>query len=104
VHIQTTTLLPPHVIVWAEIPDTKIATLEDLHPNAPSPLPGAQSRAIGDKWLKTEYSLALKVPSVLIPIDECNTLINPAHPDYNSLKTGPVTDLAVDPRLTDHNE
>jgi RES domain-containing protein len=50
----------------------------------------AVSRALGDAWLKTNNSPALRVPTVITP-GEWNVLVNPLHPQF-SLKwvvTGP---------------
>ena len=44
------------------------------------PAPPATAR-IGDEWLDRGLSLALQVPSVIVP-EERNFLLNPAHPDY----------------------
>jgi RES domain-containing protein len=40
-----------------------------------------QARTLGTEWIKSESSVALVVPSVVIP-DERNVLLNPAHPDF----------------------
>lgn len=52
--------------------------------------PGKVSLDAGDAWLAGKRSLLLRVPSVIVP-QECNVLINPAHPDAARLtftKTG----------------
>jgi len=40
--------------------------------------------AIGDEWLSGGDSLALAVPSTIVP-QQNNYLINPIHPDFNDL-------------------
>ena len=42
-----------------------------------------QTRAIGDEWARAGDSLALKVPSVVVPLSY-NYLINPNHSHFNS--------------------
>lgn len=59
----------------------------------PSP-PALQ--AIGDNWIDAGRSLVLKVPSVIIP-SESNFLINPAHPDFASLRIDPPEPFVFDP-------
>lgn len=55
-------------------------------------------RAIGDAWVKSARSLALSVPSAVVP-QEHNLVLNPAHPRFFSLEpVGPVP-IDFDPRL-----
>lgn len=55
-------------------------------------------RAIGDAWVKSARSLALSVPSVVVP-QERNLVLNPAHPGFAKLAPqGPVP-IELDPRL-----
>jgi RES domain-containing protein len=55
------------------------------------------TRAIGDQWIVQRRSLALVVPSVVLP-ESMNVLLNPAHPDMSAVI---VTARAFqfDPRL-----
>jgi RES domain-containing protein len=55
-------------------------------------------RAIGDDWAASGTSVALKVPSVVIP-SESNFLLNPAHRDFAKLKVGEATAFEFDPRF-----
>src|SRR5437868_3356991 len=58
----------------------------------------AQTRAIGDEWLVKERSLALIVPSVLLP-DSRNILINPQHSGAARLRVVSQQPFTFDPRL-----
>ena len=58
----------------------------------------AVSQAVGDAWLDEERSLALRVPSVVVP-SEWNVLLNPAHPAFSEVAVGPPTVAPFDPRL-----
>ena len=40
---------------------------------------------LGSRWLKEQRTLALRVPSVLVP-QEHNLLLNPAHPEFGQVK------------------
>lgn len=52
----------------------------------------------GTQWLKSLTSVALAVPSVIVPL-ECNILLNPKHPDYTKLIIHDALDHEYDPRL-----
>jgi RES domain-containing protein len=71
-------------LVQIEIPDDVWATLDsrsEALPKGWSEVPeGRASMDLGDSWLKSRQSALLQVPSVIVP-QECNVLINPAHPD-----------------------
>lgn len=58
--------------------------------------PGA--RAVGDAWLAQRASVALTVPSVLVP-QERNLLLDPAHPRFADLRFGSPTPFRFDARL-----
>ena len=59
---------------------------------------GPASQQVGDKWIQSEESLVLRVPSVVVP-EEHNYLINPEHPEFEELEIGEPRPLDVDPRL-----
>ena len=61
------------------------------------PIPG-EAQALGDRWLESQASCVLEVPSVIVP-HESNFVLNPGHPDFGSLEIGKVVSLAIDPRL-----
>jgi RES domain-containing protein len=56
------------------------------------------SQRVGDAWLESGRSLALRVPSVVVPYDS-NLLINPDHPDFARLAVGEPVSIPIDPRL-----
>jgi RES domain-containing protein len=47
------------------------------------PIPQSVKKA-GDRWIKNQESVILKVPSAIIPV-EFNYLINPSHPDFGKI-------------------
>ncbi|MBO6576833.1 MAG: RES family NAD+ phosphorylase [Rhodothermales bacterium] len=89
-----------HVVLWAALEEDDITRL------APSDLPSdwkalpyrSATQQVGDKWLDSLKSLALAVPSVIVPV-EWNYLINPDHPDFSKLTPSPPAPAAFDPRL-----
>ncbi len=51
-----------------------------------------------DHWLKTEQSIALGVPSAIVP-QETNYLINPLHPDFQDVKIKNIEKFTFDERF-----
>ena len=78
--------------------------LDDL---APRQLPrqwaddGAATQRVGEKWARSMSSLALRVPSALVDrrSGERNILINPAHPDADSIVEVQRFEVVLDERL-----
>lgn len=56
------------------------------------------TRRIGDRWLITNKSLLLRVPSVIVP-EAYNVLINPLHRDITKLKIIGKRMVPLDERL-----
>lgn len=59
---------------------------------------GPVSQTVGDRWVESEASAVLRVPSVVVPTEH-NYLINPRHPEVDKLTVGEPRPLAPDPRL-----
>lgn len=55
-------------------------------------------RQVGDAWLRSGRSLALRVPSAIC-MDEGNVLLNPEHPAFAALQLVALRPLSIDPRL-----
>lgn len=60
--------------------------------------PTDPTRRIGDLWLERAESVALRVPSALVPA-ESNYLLNPRHPDFTAVRVAGPEPLELDPRL-----
>lgn len=56
------------------------------------------SQAFGAEWVQSQRSVALRVPSVVVP-GEFNYLLNPAHPQFAKVKVGKPEPFSFDPRL-----
>jgi len=52
----------------------------------------------GQKWIKSQKSLALKVPSIINTF-EYNIIVNPTHPDFKNVKKKSCRKLELDDRL-----
>ena len=76
----------------------EIITLNDLPANwqqVPSP---DSLKVIGNNWLKSNKTLALKVPSAIMPL-ESNLLINSLHKDFFKLEIENFVDMNIDSRI-----
>jgi RES domain-containing protein len=56
------------------------------------------ARRIGDGWVSEGASVALSVPSVLVPLER-NLVVNPAHPDFRALEIFEPLEFVFDSRL-----
>ncbi len=56
------------------------------------------ARRIGDAWAEARASVALSVPSVIVP-NERNYLLNPLHPRFSELVIDPAEAFRLDARL-----
>lgn len=101
VHVDPDTAPPDLVAVRAELPaGVEIDRLEaaELSPGwrgypAPDSL-----QDLGTAWLRRGEAAALAVPSAVVP-QERNLLLDPAHPDFSSLRRGEPIPFAFDPRM-----
>lgn len=94
------TLLPAYVAIPVTFDAKLVSTIEiaSLPRRWRShPFPAALRR-IGDEWLASGVSAALRVPSAVVP-EESNFLLNPAHPDFPRISIGSPVALDVDFRL-----
>jgi RES domain-containing protein len=85
------------VLIPVDVPDDLID--EPEIPSGWNALPeSAAARHLGDRWIESAASVAVLVPSVILPADK-NILINPAHPDFGKVRVLPVEAFAFDRRL-----
>lgn len=59
---------------------------------------GPETQAFGAQWVTESRSLALRLPSALVP-GEFNYLLNPAHPAFAKLTLGKPEPVPFDARL-----
>lgn len=99
--VQDDPLSARYVLIPAHIPDD--LPLDRLDADA---LPadwrtlGARDalQTLGRRWLDAPHRAALIVPSAVVPAEH-NVLIDPTHPDFTRIATGPVEALETDMRL-----
>ncbi len=101
VHLHRSTILNHYVLVTVELPDKAILTLDNqaLPPDWRDDPPPRSTQTLGDGWLSSQQSLALAVPSTVVP-QQYNLVINPAHPAFPTLaETLTSTPFLFDQRL-----
>ena len=100
VHIDSEELLDRYRIAQVDINDSDVQELPDdkLPDDWRDENATGKTRAIGDEWLLGASSLALRVPSIIIPA-EFNFLLNPGHRRFEGLNIRPFEDFFFDPRL-----
>ncbi len=105
--LETLVHLPP--LILSELPQLWLSTIE-LPPDSvfwidPAQLPSywrsgslASTQTILTEWLLTPFSLAVAVPSVIMP-ESYNLLLHPQHPAYAEVKVLGQRPLPLDSRL-----
>ncbi len=91
---------PAYALVPCTFPRDLVLRLDRLRLPADwrtYPAPAALSQ-LGDPWIKSAASAVLDVPSVVIDM-QSNFLLNPAHPDFSRIRTGPPVAFDFDSRL-----
>lgn len=76
----------------SEVSETGLPEGWDRHP------PPSQTQRMGDRWASQQDSVALRVPSVVVPYSH-NYLLNPAHPSFEEVVIGSRESFPVDKRL-----
>jgi len=100
VHLENPAPLPAYSMVIGSVPDDSIEEYDvrALPANwSTSPVP-PETQAIGDEWVRSGRSLALRVPSAVVP-HATNLLINPEHPDFGRVSVESTDPFTFDPRL-----
>ena len=99
VHLNSNALLSSYCLLKISVDEKHIMTLGTLPDNWDAEPAPPQTANIGDQWLSSMQSLALRVPSVIVP-REYNYLLNPQHPEMKTtIKTVEHIDIDIDPRL-----
>lgn len=100
VHLESAQILSSYVLFEAQIDESHIAVVDlDALPknwkNEPAP---ARLQSIGDEWLASATSVALRVPSAII-VGEFNYLLNPLHRDFSRIEICGPEKFLIDRRL-----
>jgi len=87
VHMSRQDFPRGYVCVSATLPDW-INVVEERELRLRIALRGLSPQALGDWWLDSGISAVLAVPSAVV-VQEHNYLLNPAHPDFASVRAEP---------------
>lgn len=89
-----------YCMICLDIPEDKILniTTDDLPGNWSIHPPPDTLKQTGDLFIQKNEFLALQLPSAIVP-EECNYLLNPAHPDFKKVKTVFTRRISIDKRL-----
>jgi RES domain-containing protein len=100
VHVGRYAPKVPYVMHAIDIPDECIAELRtDQLPNDWNVVPyGVSSQRVGDEWLASGRSAALRVSSVHSSSDS-SVLVNPEHADFQSIRVTSRVPYVCDRRL-----
>lgn len=86
--------IPQYVAIGLDVPDSLVAD-----PGFASDVPLHESQTSGDAWLRSATSLALLVPSRVIPLER-NVLLNPRHPAMAEVTVAVSEPFVFDDRLS----
>lgn len=102
VHLDAADLMGKYVFFEVTIEESLIRALAeaDLPRNWRADPPPSKLRRMGDAWVASAVSVALCVPSVVVPTEQ-NFLLNPKHPDLAKLKFGKAIPFRYDARLAE---
>jgi RES domain-containing protein len=97
VHLNSADLLANYVLIPVEI---DLPLIEEVDPSLLSKNwrldPGPDElKSIGDEWARLGRSVALRVPSTLVP-DESNFLLNPRHAGFLKVRVGKPIEFQFD--------
>jgi RES domain-containing protein len=88
VHLEVDAEDRPETFHVLKILSSQSVSIEQLTPRKLSsdwPANLAETRAVGDEWLRSTRTLLLEVPSSLVP-ERHNFLVNPNHPERKRLR------------------
>ena len=100
VHLDTAELLDKYVFFDITVDKSLILVLAegDLPHNWQANPAPSRLKVIGDAWAESNASVALRVPSSVIPA-EFNFLLNPKHVDFAKVRIGEPEPFRYDARL-----
>lgn len=98
VHLQRLLRAEERWLFTIDVPDPLVEKLSPLPNNWDVEPAKAASRVVGDEWITSQRSVALLVPSIVVPVEN-NALINPLHPQFKLEWVRKPVRFRYDPRL-----
>lgn len=105
VHVDRTRPLAQHVAIPVTLDESTLRFVDpaELPEHWRRSVTPASTQIVGDRWIESEVSVALAVPSVLLPTrvygTEYNILLNPRHEGFATIEIGDPVRFAFDERL-----
>jgi RES domain-containing protein len=96
--MQTSARLEERWLFTIDVPDSLVEELRPLPRGWDSEPASVASRTVGDQWVESQRSVALLVPSSVVPVEN-NALINPRHPLFKLAWVKKPTRFRYDRRL-----
>jgi RES domain-containing protein len=81
-----------------EFEDDLVEDLQKVPRNWRQEPPPRQAKDLGTRWAQNAFSPALRVPSVIVPV-ESNYLLNVQHLDFGKIVIGKPEPFGFDPRM-----
>ena len=100
--VHTAGSVPPDLvlvrIVLPQNASSETAALADLPPGWNMLPPGPASMQFGTRWAQEKRSLALYVPSAIVP-EETIAILNPDHPEFRAVRMEIEREFRYDSRM-----
>ena len=99
-HAENLEMLNQYVALSVTLPPDSLTTLtlDELPEDWQTDSVPESTRRLGHAWFGARETLALKVPSVLVPTEH-NFVINPEHPDFARVRVAEPVPLPFDARV-----
>ena len=98
VHMQIVAQSEERWLFTVDVPDRFVEELRQPPKGWDAEPATAVSQVVGDQWIASARSVALLVPSVVVPLEQ-NALINPRHPQFRLEWVRNPVRFRYDPRL-----
>ena len=100
VHLRAESVLQTYRKMPVFIPERLLMHVgeDQLPPEWAQPSLYPVTQEIGDGWIEGARSAVLQVPSAVVR-GETNYIVNPEHPNFGAIRTGPISRFQYDPRL-----
>jgi RES domain-containing protein len=100
VHLGRRSALGAYMLIGCSFDEKAVSRLD--HKRVPKhrrsyPAP-PELQAMGDEWVRSGSSAAIRVPSAVVPA-EANYLLNPRHPDFARVRVHRPRPFDIDLRL-----
>jgi len=106
VHLHRTEIFRRYFLFKLALSDNAVMSLDDtaLPEDWRRDPPPSSTALFGDEWTASLQSLALTVPSSIVPLER-NVLLNPRHPEFDSVIAGASSEsFDFDPRIARHSD